>query len=85
VYRKDKHKRNTHLWRGRKDGSFEITARGEAYRKLVYDDWFTKWDGRIGEAGTVSVPAFCGTYEVRVGIQKREVVLARREGTVVVE
>jgi len=50
------------LW----DEDWNILPAGEAYVRLVKDEWWTTWDGRADENGMVEIPAFYGAYEVTI-------------------
>ncbi len=65
------------LWR--KD--FSPTPAAEAYRALVYSEWWTRWEGTADEHGRCEVPAFFGRHRVTVDDASVEVDLARREKT----
>jgi len=41
------------------------TPAAQAYRDLVYGEWWTRWEGTIGESGRVEIPAFFGTHQVK--------------------
>ncbi|MFO8006321.1 MAG: endo-1,4-beta-xylanase [Candidatus Brocadiia bacterium] len=69
------------LWK--KD--FSPTPAARAYRRLVFDKWWTRWEGETGPDGLCTVPAFHGRHLVEVGGEAREVKLRRSEGRVEVE
>ena len=56
----------------------------EAYRNLVFKEWWTKESGRAGKKGLFSVPAFYGKYGVTVNGVSKEVDLTKQEGRVIV-
>lgn len=68
------------LWR--KD--FSPTPAAEAYRRLVYDEWWTRWEGTADANGRCEVPAFFGRHRVEANGEGAEVVLARRDRTATV-
>lgn len=42
------------------------TPAAQAYRRLVFKDWWTSWKGKVNGSGTCQVPAFYGRHQVRV-------------------
>lgn len=46
---------------------WSATPAAEAYRKLVFDKWWTRWQGRTGLNGRCEVRAFYGKHRVTVG------------------
>lgn len=56
----------------------------EAYRDLVYGEWWTTAQLPVGSDGRVSLPAFFGRYTVEVGDETRAVELRRAEGSATV-
>ncbi len=68
------------LWR--KD--FSPTPAAEVYRRLVYGEWWTRWEGTADVNGRCEVPAFFGSHRVEANGAGDEVVLARRDGTTTV-
>jgi endo-1,4-beta-xylanase len=61
------------------------TASAEAYRNLVYKEWWTKESGVAGKKGLYSVPAFYGKYKVTVDGVTKEVDLTKAVGKVTVD
>jgi len=61
------------------------TPTAEMYRKLVFDDWWTKWEGEADENGKVELRAFYGIHRVTVDGESREVKLREEEGVAEVE
>lgn len=53
------------------------TPAAHAYRDLVFNQWWTRWEGRADATGRVEVPAFFGKHRVTAGGKSVEVVLAR--------
>jgi hypothetical protein len=47
------------------------TPAAEAYRKLIFDEWWTTYSGTVGRDGTLSIPAFYGKYKVTVSRKSR--------------
>ncbi|MCY3017623.1 MAG: endo-1,4-beta-xylanase [Planctomycetota bacterium] len=66
------------LWK--KD--FSPTPAAEMYRKLVFDEWWTKFEGKADDKGRCEVPAFFGKHSVEADGQKAEVELPKAKGTV---
>lgn len=56
------------------------TPAAKAYHDLVFNEWWTRWQGRADASGRCEIPAFFGTYRVQVGASTREVVLNRGQG-----
>jgi GH35 family endo-1,4-beta-xylanase len=67
---------NAALWK--KD--FTPTPAVEAYRSLVYDEWWTCFEGTADERGVCEVRAFYGDHRVEAGGQSRDVKLERARG-----
>lgn len=65
------------LWR--KD--FSPTPPAVAYRKLVFDEWWTRWEGEADANGESRVPVFYGKHCVSVNGKETAVEFARAEGT----
>lgn len=55
------------------------TPAAEAYRDLVYRQWWTAWRGQADAQGRCEVPAFYGRHRVVVGDRERVVSLQRSE------
>ena len=57
------------------------TKAAKAYRHLVYEKWWTKFEGTADEQGICEVPVFFGRHAVAVdGQPAQEVFLGRKEG-----
>jgi endo-1,4-beta-xylanase len=56
----------------------------KAYRKLVFDEWWTRWTGRTDAQGRCEVRAFYGQHRVKAGGKEQVVNLRRAEGSKVV-
>jgi endo-1,4-beta-xylanase len=56
----------------------------EAYRNLVFNEWWTEESGTAGKKGLLKMPAFYGKYKVTVNGISKEVDLTKQEGRVVV-
>ncbi|MBM4029864.1 MAG: glycoside hydrolase [Planctomycetes bacterium] len=57
------------------------TPAAEAYRDLVFKQWWTTWRGRTDAQGRCEVPAFYGQHRVTAGGREIVVDLKRAEGT----
>ncbi|MBI3267439.1 MAG: endo-1,4-beta-xylanase [Planctomycetes bacterium] len=68
------------LWR--KD--FSPTPAAELYRKLVFEEWWTRFEGKADAQGRCEVPAFFGPHAVEANGEKAEVELPKAKGTVTV-
>jgi endo-1,4-beta-xylanase len=51
------------LWKA----DWSPTPAADAYRALVFEEWWTTWDGKAGSGGVVELRAFYGTYEITSG------------------
>jgi GH35 family endo-1,4-beta-xylanase len=60
------------------------TPAAEAYRDLVYGEWWTRWEGKADANGRCEVPAFFGTHRVTTGNLGAILDLKKSEGTVTV-
>ena len=61
---------------------FTPTPAAKAYRKLVYETWWTRWKGKADATGRREVPAYFGRHIVRIGGESKEITLPRAAGTV---
>jgi len=61
------------------------TPAAEAYKKLIFSEWWTKVSGKTGKDGVYSTPAFYGKYRVTVNGVSQEADLAKTKGKVVIE
>jgi len=57
----------------------------EAYRNLVFKEWWTSFEGRADAAGKCEVPAFFGRHAVESGGRRVEVDLRKAEGKATVK
>jgi hypothetical protein len=57
------------------------TPAAEAYRDLIFKEWWTKWEGRADSKGRCEIPAFFGQHRVTAGGRSFEVQLRRAEAT----
>ena len=55
------------------------------YRKLVFDEWWTRFTGKTDKKGECRVPAFLGKHKVIVGGREKEVELTGKGGSVTVD
>lgn len=60
------------------------TPAAEAYRDLVFKQWWTSWQGKADAAGRCEVPAFYGRHRVTAGGKEAVVDLKRAEGRMAV-
>ncbi|MCX6335458.1 MAG: endo-1,4-beta-xylanase [Bacteroidia bacterium] len=58
------------------------TPAAEAYKNLIFKEWWTKESGVADRKGLFSVPAFFGKYKVTVNGISKEVDLTRAKGQV---
>ena len=72
---------NAALWKQ----DFTPTPAAEVYRDLVFNRWWTQWEGEADEDGLCEVPAFYGRHQVEVDGEAREVDLPKALGTVEVD
>ena len=56
------------------------TPAAEAYRDLVFKQWWTRWQGRADVQGRCEVRAFYGKHQVKAGNQMTVVELRRAQG-----
>lgn len=57
----------------------------EAYRNLVFDEWWTNWEGVADSEGRCVVPAFYGEYDITAGNRTVQTVLPKADGFVMVD
>ncbi len=57
------------------------TPAADAYRNLVFKEWWTTWRGQTDAQGKCAVRAFYGRYRVTAGGKEAVVSLKRSEGT----
>jgi endo-1,4-beta-xylanase len=53
----------------------------EAYRDLVFRQWWTRWHGRADSQGRCEVRAFYGQYRIKAGTQEQMVNLRKADGS----
>ena len=56
----------------------------EAYRDLVFNQWWTRWHGRTDAQGRCEVRAFYGQYRIKAGVKEQVVSLRKSEASRVV-
>jgi GH35 family endo-1,4-beta-xylanase len=56
----------------------------DAYRQLVFERWWTRWQGRTDGQGRCELRAFYGRHKIRAGDKERIVDLRKIEGTATV-
>jgi endo-1,4-beta-xylanase len=60
------------------------TPAAEAYRDLVFKQWWTRWEGKADTNGQCRVRAFYGKYAVTCGAERKQVLLSKEKGQVTV-
>jgi GH35 family endo-1,4-beta-xylanase len=61
------------------------TPSAEAYRNLVFKEWWTNMSGAASKKGIYTVPAFYGKYKVTVNGVSKEVDLTKEKGKITVD
>jgi|WetSurMetagenome_2_1015567.scaffolds.fasta_scaffold21097_1 endo-1,4-beta-xylanase len=61
------------------------TPAADAYKNLIFKEWWTKVSGITNKDGEFSTPAFYGKYKVTVNGISKEVDLAKAKGRVIVD
>jgi len=61
------------------------TPAAEAYKNLIFNEWWTKESGTANRKGIFSTSAFYGKYRITVGGNSKEVDLAREKGKLIVD
>ena len=61
------------------------TPAAEAYRRLIFDEWWTRWRGKADEKGRCQIPAFYGIHRIKAGGKTVEAELRKQEGSMVVQ
>jgi GH35 family endo-1,4-beta-xylanase len=61
------------------------TPAAKAYHDLVFNEWWTRWEGKTDANGRCEVPAFFGTYKVSADGKTKTVELKKSEGQATVE
>jgi len=60
------------------------TPAAQAYRDLVFKQWWTHWEGKADTNGQCRVRAFYGKYAVTCGAEPKQVLLSKEKGQVTV-
>ncbi|HOO99382.1 MAG TPA: endo-1,4-beta-xylanase [Bacteroidales bacterium] len=61
------------------------TPAAEAYRNLVFNEWWTKTTVTAGRKGVISIPAYYGEYRITANGEVMIVELKKKEGKVLVD
>lgn len=61
------------------------TPAARAYHDLIYQEWWTRWEGKADAQGRCEVPAFYGTHRVTSGGRSATVELKKTSGSATVE
>lgn len=61
------------------------TPAAEAYKNLIFKEWWTKESGAADKNGTYSTMAFYGKYKITVNGISKETFLSKAEGRVVID
>jgi len=56
------------------------TPAAEAYRDLIFKEWWTRWEGTADENGRCEVPAFFGIHRIVTGDRELVVALPKAAG-----
>ena len=64
---------------------WSLTPTGEAYRELIFNEWWTKESGVANNEGNFSTSAFYGKYKITVGGKTKIVDLNKASGDMVVD
>ncbi len=60
------------------------TPAAEAYRDLVFKQWWTNWEGKADANGQCRIRAFYGKYAVTCGAEQKQVLFSKEKGQVTV-
>jgi hypothetical protein len=60
------------------------TPAARAYRELVFNQWWTRWEGKADAKGECRVPAFFGRHRVTANGRERTVQLRKETGEALV-
>jgi len=66
---------NSCLWKA----DWTPTPAAKAYHDLIFDEWWTTWEGKADENGVCTVQAFFGTYEIAAGSEKVIIEFTKKE------
>jgi len=68
---------NASLWKM----DWTSTKAAEAYRNLLFNEWWTTFEGKADRNGVCEVPAFYGTYLITAGDSEITVNFSKKEGS----
>ena len=58
------------------------TPAAAAYHELVYNEWWTRWDGKLDAEGRAEIPAYYGTHQITSGDTTLTIDLRKAHGTI---
>jgi hypothetical protein len=61
------------------------TPAAEAYQDLIFDEWWTKEEGKSDQNGAYTSSAFYGKYRITVDGVSKEINLSKANGSIAVE
>jgi GH35 family endo-1,4-beta-xylanase len=61
------------------------TALANAYQKLIFDEWWTRFEGTSDENGMIIIPAFYGTHQVKSNGKVTQVNLQKKDKVTYIE
>lgn len=64
---------------------WSATPAAEAYRRLIFEEWWTSEEGRAGKKGMYTAKAYFGRYRVTVNGISREVELNNEKGSITMD
>ena len=62
--------------------NWEMNPAAQAYRDLVFNQWWTRDQGNADPQGNYRTRAFYGRYRVESGGERRDVILTKDRGSV---
>jgi GH35 family endo-1,4-beta-xylanase len=82
-----------HFWAGanwipasslyRKD--WTLTPAGKAYQSLIFDTWWTRFEGRSDDSGYCIIRAYFGTHQISVNGVEKMIELSKKNKTAYIE
>ena len=60
------------------------TLAAQAYRDLIFNEWWTRWQGAADANGQCRIPAFYGRHRVTIGQREKTIDLKKSAGTTTV-
>lgn len=66
----------TALWKA----DWTLTPAAETYRDLVFNKWWTNWEGKADKKGVCSLNAFYGRHLISTGSKQTTIELKKEEG-----